>query len=233
MSELLTYTILFWTVGLSFFQESPKQSNTKPVVRILEPLPATMHPGNEPLRYRIEVTDAEDGASRYEEIASQEVFMEVIYAPDAARAVTIGNQEPERGLAAMMQSNCFTCHGLKDKLIAPSLTEISRRYPRSESTTKLLVTRILWGSAGLWGSASMPSHEEIDENTARTMADWIMNQSADPNRQVMTGLEGILRLTTTSGLTGAYILRATYTDHGSGNPPVNRLIGKDVVLLYP
>ncbi|MCW3105517.1 MAG: hypothetical protein JWQ09_23, partial [Segetibacter sp.] len=66
-----------------------------------------------PIQYKIKVSDEEDGESAYDEIPSNEVFLEVKYLADASKATAEMNKAVKSdpaGLAAIKSSNCLNCH---------------------------------------------------------------------------------------------------------------------------
>jgi cytochrome c len=209
----------------------PPQDNNPPIVRIMDPINKSRHEINSQIHYQIKVSDLEDGESEYDEIAANEVILEVKYVPDALKAPTDGIDV--NGLSSIKQSNCFNCHAFNGKLIAPSFYEIAKRYPATPANIELLAKRIREGSGGVWGSASMPTHTELTSLEARYMADWILKNGTNPNLNFYPGTEGTLRLKAPEGnLKGGFILRATYFDHGSKNNPQQKLSGADVIVLY-
>lgn len=210
-----------------------QQENNPPVVKIIDPINKSHHDLDAQVRYRIKVSDKEDGESEYDEIAANEVFLEVRYLPDASKASMLSKVDPQ-GLAAMKKSNCFTCHAFNGKLIAPSFFEIGNRYPKSASNVELLAKRVLEGSTSIWGSASMPTHPELSVQEARDIVSWILENAQNPNLNYYTGTEGSIKLKSPDGAVqkGAFMLSATYSDHGAKNNLRQSLTSKDVILLY-
>ncbi len=202
--------------------ESFSQANNPPVVKIMDPL----NKGKYNLgHYLIKVSDKEDGESVYDEIATNEVFLEVRYLPDVSNVSTTATPDPN-GLATMKKSNCFNCHAFNGKLIAPSFYEITKRYPSTEANIRLLSKRIREGSGGIWGTASMPSHTELSNQQAQEIVNWILKNGEDPNLNYYVGIEGTfkMRLDPVSQK-GGFLLSATYSDHGG-------LASKHVIVTY-
>ena len=218
-----------------YIKKFPLQENNPPMVKILDPPNESKHDLNTQVRYRIRVSDLEDGESEYDEIAVSEVFLEVRYLSDVSEVSTaaISTADPN-GLAAMKKSNCFNCHAFNSKLIAPSFYEITKLYPPTPSNIKLLAKRIREGSVGLWGTASMPTHPKLTSQEARDIVNWFLENAEDPNLNYYTGTEGTFRLKAPDdpGQKGAFILSATYSDHGTEYNPQQNLSSKDVILLY-
>ena len=209
------------------------QENNSPVVKIIAPKDKNSFPPNTSVPYRIRVSDKEDGDSEYGEIAPQEVFLEVKYVTDISN-LSMATVEDPIGLASMKKSNCFSCHAFNDKLIAPSFHEIAKRYPFTSANTELLARRIREGSGGIWGTASMPSHVEISIQQGKEIANWILKNGLDENRNYYIGPEGSFKMKTreSANQKGAYLLTATYADHGAKNSTLQSLISKDVIVVY-
>ena len=213
---------------------SAQAENNPPVVRILAPSDKSTHERNSQLRFQIKVSDPEDGESEYDEIATHEVFLEVRYLADVSKVSTYTHSPDPNGLQAMKKSNCFNCHAFNSKLIAPSLLDISKRYPENSVNTELLAKRIREGSVGVWGGAAMPTHAEISDQEARDIVTWIFKNAQDPDLNYYTGTEGSIRINAPGGTSQkrVVLLSASYSDHGSKNNPVLRMSSKDVILLY-
>ncbi len=209
------------------------QENKAPVVKILEPLTNTRYDLNTQVRYRIKVYDQEDGESEYDEIAANEIFLEVRYVPDVKNASHMATADA-KGLSYMKKSNCFNCHAFKGKLIAPSFFEIATRYTPTPTTIDLLSKRILEGSGGIWGTARMPTHEDLTTQETQEIVNWILKNGKDSHLNYYIGVEGTIKIKSPDGDSqkGAFILSATYSDHGSKNNPKQYLSSKDVIVLY-
>src|SRR5436305_6505999 len=110
------------------FSQTP---NRPPMIRITEPVNHSVHTWGSQLQYSVEVSDAEDGESKYQEIESAEVLVRLKYATSSAQAPAYLKQKrfgDTTGLMNMMISNCFSCHGFKNKLAGPYFQDISKIY---------------------------------------------------------------------------------------------------------
>jgi cytochrome c len=220
--------VLFGIVVLGFAgmtMNAFSQKNNSSVVKIIEPSNKSKFDVTSQVHYRIKISDKEDGESEYGEIATNEVFLEVRYLPDASKVSATATADPN-GLATMKKSNCFNCHAFNGKLIAPSFYEITKRYPPTSSNIELLTKRIREGSGGLWGTASMPSHAELTNQQAEEIVTWILNNGEDPNLNYYLGIEGTFKVKKPDLIAqkSAYVLSATYSDHGG-------LTSKDVIMV--
>jgi cytochrome c len=229
---VLIYTLitLFALVNLGY-QELP-QKNHRPSVKIIAPVNNTMFKAGTPVNYQLSVTDKEDGDSKYDEINSKEVLLEVRYVNDKSKipgliAKTILDDPP--GLTTIRTSNCFNCHNFKGRSIGPSFFEISKRYPSTKSNIDSLVKSVKNGSAGLWGKGKMPSHPELTVEEIKGTVKWILKNATAQDINYYIGMAGVIQFP--AGKNGVYMLTASYTDHGSKNASAKHLKGAYVVVM--
>ena len=213
-----------------------QRENHPPVVKIIAPKNNSFFNGNSQVNYTISVSDKEDGESKYEEINPKEVLLEIKYAGDVSKLTGELNrtdQSDPSGLTVISTSNCFNCHSFNSKLIGPSFNEISKRYPATSFNIALLIKRIREGSTGVWGKVSMPTHPELTEEETQNMVQWILKNATNPNINYYIGTEGSFRIKQPVGSAqnAAYILTASYTDHGLKDGSKQRLKGQDVVII--
>ncbi|MEC7771765.1 MAG: cytochrome c [Bacteroidota bacterium] len=171
------------------------------------------------VRYTIEVSDKEDGDSKYGEIPNNKVLLEIEFIPikneNGQNHNMVSNKtEPNhKGLSLMMESNCFDCHADKEVMTGPSFLEIAGRYGKNQNNITLLGNHILEGSSGLWGNMEMPSYPNLTVEETEKIAVFILNQGNRKNHQVLTGMEGVIQIMEKPGDTdkGVYVLKASYT----------------------
>ncbi|MEQ5789839.1 cytochrome c [Muricauda sp. NFXS6] len=213
LSEVLTKHL-----ELSFFSTKNQQEKSIPEV--------TLHLSeNENLtwgsfiRYSIEVSDEEDGESKYGEILKNKVLLEIEFKPiineNGQNHNTASNKtEPNnKGLSLMMESNCFACHADKKAMTGPSFYEIAGRYEKNQNNITFLANHILEGSSGQWGSMEMPSYPNLTVEETEKIAAFILTQGSRRNQQILTGMEGVFQIMEKPDGTdqGVYILKASYT----------------------
>jgi cytochrome c len=215
-----------------------REANTPPSVRIIAPPDNGLFDWDTQVRYTIRVSDQEDGESEYQEIAPNEVMLEVVYLPNAARAGEYVRREQfaaldAPGLALIRRSDCFGCHAVQDKLTGPPFAEIAKRYPHNPATITLLAERIVQGNAGVWGEAAMPPHPDFTRAQAEQIVSWILENTKDPDRCYYPGTEGAFRTRSrpAGGTPGAYVVTASYTDHGPKDAQGTALHGHHAILL--
>lgn len=224
--------IFLFNAALFPFQKSLNQQNNAPVVKIVFPKNNSTVSAGTQLHYSITVSDKEDGESKYDEINTKEVLLEIKYVMDSSQlseALQKSIEKDPPGLVAIRTSNCFNCHGFENKVIGPGFTEIRKRYQPTPANIALLENRIREGSTGIWGKVSMPTHKELPKEQIRDIVKWIMENASQNNVHYYVGTEGLFHIPETEKAT-ALLLTASYTDHGIKNTGVH-LKGQDVVLV--
>jgi cytochrome c len=199
-------------------------ANNPPSVVIVAPAAGATFKWNTPIRYEIQVSDKEDGDSRYDEINTKEVLMEVRYLNDSSQLS--GLQGKRIPLQAMMASNCMNCHAFDARLIGPSFKEISEVYRDDTLKVAQLVQHVREGSRGVWGDVVMPTHPELSMSETEEMVRWILEYATDSTVSYFTGTTGVVRLPKPSSATdrGFLFMTASYRDH-------NLAVGEDSLLL--
>jgi cytochrome c len=215
---------------------SHQSANHAPLVKFIKPQNHTTYTWNTELPYQINVSDDEDGDSKYQEIQGGEVLLRIKYVEhvkDAERTLKLKKLPDTVVVTGMLISNCFNCHGVKIKLAGPSFQEINKHYLHTTKNLDTLAEHIKKGSTGIWGKETMPSHPELSDSVVRNMVKWIFNYTNDPGLNFITGLEGMLPLRQ-PGMNpqpGYYILTALYTDHGTAALPQKKITGSDQVII--
>ena len=213
-------------------RQAPQPQNHPPVVKIISPVSGTSATPNSMLRYKISVSDQEDGSSQFQEISAKEVVLEIRYTPlsdtQAARHL-----KPAAGLQAIEASNCFTCHQFNTQSMAPAFSAIAKRYRGTPAQIPTLAKHIREGCTGIWGPARMPSHPEVSDEQSLAMVRWILQTAGSPDLNYMSGLSGSFRIRPDSLNQGfGLVLTARYTDHGLKDHTGTRMMGQDVIILH-
>ena len=208
---------LLWTSNIS---SNKIQEKTLPNVKLsLSPNNEEYYHWDTDVRYSIEVSDVEDGDSKYGEININEVLLEIEFLPqpdgeEGKEIIKISDIEPDdRGLSLLKKSTCFNCHADKTALAGPSFSKIAERYENTSGTIKSLSHCILNGSIGEWGSMEMPANPDLTSEETEQIASYILLQGGKKNSWVLPGLEGTFRILKKPGnvTKGIYILTASYT----------------------
>ena len=193
-----------------------KRANHPPTVKIVSPKDGSFYQENARVRYEIDVSDQEDGESKFQEINSTEVLLIVRHfsSPEAAMSAAMVDDAP--GLGTLRTSDCLNCHAFDARLIGPSFTEIRKRYPYRQANVDGLSRHILQGTSGAWGSIKMPSHPDLTADQAAACVTWILETAAEPETNYYSGTEGTFRVTVSpeskTKNKGVLVLIASYSD---------------------
>jgi cytochrome c len=224
-SAIFHFFIFLSLIFFSFI--NLQQENHPPVVKIVSPQTNSPFDKDASVTYKISVADKEDGESKFDEINSKEVLLEVRYLKNG-KAVQANPQN--NGVNIIMTSNCVTCHGFNTKAMGPSFADINKRYPVTKANADSLVKRIQYGSTGIWGKEKMPPHPELSIADIKSIVQWITKNAADPYVNYYVGTDGYFRFKP-DAQKGIYQLTASYTDHGLKDVPGKKLKGQDVVTI--
>jgi cytochrome c len=79
------------------------------------------------------------------------------------------------GFELVQQSDCRTCHQLKEKNIGPPFLAIAIRYEKvTVSVFEKLSNRIRNGGVGTWGEIPMPWHPSVTKEKADAITKYIL-----------------------------------------------------------
>ena len=80
------------------------------------------------------------------------------------------------GLDLIKNSNCFTCHKIKDdRLIGPNFMDIAAKYAHTAESVDGLAKKILNGGNGVWDNIPMVPHPDMTEEDAKTVVKYILS----------------------------------------------------------
>ena len=187
------------------------QANQPPSVKIIKPAQAPYLETGKTIAYEIEVEDAEDGYSIYEEIEPFKVFLElrILNSREAARQVSAAPESP--AIALVKANDCLTCHRIRNRFMGPSFQEIAEKHA---GDTAPMIKSIQNGSQGQWGNtAIMPPHETLTEEQVKALAGWIADLNDSETYELMAGTSGIIQVDPSLGGKVLWI-QASYLDMG-------------------
>jgi cytochrome c len=79
-----------------------------------------------------------------------------------------------KGMELIANSNCLSCHKLKEKAIGPAYQDIANKYENNDANVKMLANKIIYGGTGNWGNIAMSPHSEISQENAEAMVKYIL-----------------------------------------------------------
>ena len=209
--------------------------NERPSIRFVSPGNGDFFDEKLPIRYEMEVTDAEDGTSNEE--LSESGLAEFIDGESPGRIVINASLKPGSfsdsngssandgandppGLKRMKSSDCFNCHAVDQKRVGPQLLEIANKYRGKEDALEASVQRVLKGSTGVWGKIPMIPHSHHTADEIREMVGWVYSLQPTGLVRVFDGFVGSIPVRDEeANKPGYYELEANYTDRGAGIIP--------------
>lgn len=69
--------------------------------------------------------------------------------------------------------NCMACHGVDNKIVGPAYKDIAKKYAGNKGAEAMLVTKVIKGGGGVWGTMAMPPNQVTDAE-AKTLVKWIL-----------------------------------------------------------
>jgi cytochrome c len=83
--------------------------------------------------------------------------------------------ELAQGAALIDGSDCKTCHNEKVKTVGPAYVDVAKKYAFTEANVSMLVSKVIKGGTGNWGTVPMTAHPDLTEEDAGKMVNYIMS----------------------------------------------------------
>ena len=191
----------------------------------------------EPIRYTVQVEDAEDGTLG-QGIDEGQVALTMDYLAEGYDQVEVARSHrgADAGAMAMQgeslinENDCISCHAIEKESIGPTYKAVAARYAGESGARDYLVGKIISGGGGVWGENVMSAHPDLDEDQARTMVDYILAlDTGDDGEKLPLAGSYTPVLPENDPAQGVYYLRAAYTDKGA--PGLGSLMNEDVLIL--
>ena len=80
-----------------------------------------------------------------------------------------------RGLELIGASDCTTCHAIDKKNIGPAYVDVAAKYENTPAVIDTLVSKVIHGGSGNWGTVPMTPHPTLPEADVREMIQYIMS----------------------------------------------------------
>ncbi|WP_336514737.1 ThuA domain-containing protein [Pollutibacter soli] len=185
-----------------------------------------------PVKYRVAVTDKEDGSSASGGIDPAGLFVKVDYVSGTDKAQVVGHQmvsQALEGKSIAMSLDCKTCHKEAEKSIGPSFQQVAAKYGKQADARSYLVKKIINGGGGVWGETAMSAHPDLKEGDAGKIVDWILSMSSTGVQKSLPAEGSIVASSKDAEGNKFMQITATYTDKGGAG--ISPLTGAAVVLL--
>jgi cytochrome c len=95
--------------------------------------------------------------------------------PDTMAAAPAPTPADTKGLELIGASDCTTCHAIDKKNIGPAYVDVAAKYENTPAVIDTLVSKVLKGGSGNWGTIPMTPHPTVPEADAREMVKYIMS----------------------------------------------------------
>jgi len=196
---------------------------------------------NARVKYKVSVSDKEDGTLAAGEIAPSAVAISMDYVSQGLRltpallhqAALDSSTQFVVAQALINNNDCKTCHTRDTKTVGPAFRMIAERYDASPQLIDTLAKRIIGGSHGVWGTDNnMPAHPSLSLHNARTIVNYILSIDRPvPATRPVQG-EFVEKVPGEDNGKGSFIIRAAYTDRGAGNLP-SHTVDSVIILRSP
>lgn len=90
-------------------------------------------------------------------------------------AAEISVSDSIAGLEFVAKNDCYTCHGLKEKIVAPPFSGIANKYDKTNESIERLSTKIKNGGSGSWGKLPMTPHPDLSQYEAELLVKYILS----------------------------------------------------------
>ncbi len=179
----------------------------------------------QPIEYKAEVTDREDGSLTAGTIPNDEVAINFDYAPEGFDPIEIAQNhvatdewtEFSAGLRLITNSDCKSCHLMDKASVGPAYQDVAAKYKNDPTAPERLATKIIQGGSGVWGDHAMSAHPQISPQNAATMVSYILSLSKAKAKITKPAISGSFTPKAPEGDNGrgSYLLRVAYKDKGT------------------
>ena len=71
--------------------------------------------------------------------------------------------------------NCMVCHTVDNKVLGPAFKDVAKKYNADKTAETKLVTKVIKGGSGVWGTMPMPANSQVSPAEAQTLVKWILS----------------------------------------------------------
>jgi cytochrome c len=212
--------------------------NSAPDVDIVLEAPnQTFYFGKNPIAYKVNVNDKEDGSS----IKPDEVAVTFDFVPQGFDPIEVAAKHKSAddlasfsvGRNLIESSDCKSCHQYSTTSIGPSYKAVADKYAYTPENLTYLVKKMKEGGSGVWGEHGMAAHPDLSDVNAKRIADYIFSlNSKNPNVNRL-GMAGEVKPETPNfeNAAGRFVLRAAYKDKGTAK--AKSIFSEKIIQLKP
>lgn len=194
-----------------------RAGNTEPKVDIAVKGNQTFFFDKKPFKYKVNVTDHEDGKIK-KGINPADVVVNINYLEGFDKTILEQGHKSNVAFVAgkrlMELSDCKSCHAMDKKSIGPTYLDIATKYKRTSANINLLAEKIIRGGGGVWGEQAMAAHPQLSTSEAKDMADYILSLKDNQVQASLPVAADYNPMKHIGKKEGAYLIQATYSDKG-------------------
>ncbi|MBN3583193.1 PQQ-dependent sugar dehydrogenase [Algoriphagus aestuarii] len=170
----------------------------------------------ESIAYEVSIQDEEDT-----EIQDSNIEFSVDYMEGGYDVIQTGPEEELLSLGETLinQAGCKGCHGISNKSVGPSYTEVSNTYLNNPEARNYLIQKITKGGSGVWGDTQMPGHVHLPKQEIEEMVDFILAISNPSLTKRELPLSGTYAMAQPARKGAYYLVQASYEDQGANGIP--------------
>lgn len=233
--EYLLHLTVTDALGASSIAEASIHVGNEPaeIVMNIEGNQSFYWPNTSSLKYKLTITDKEDGEITYD---VKNVVITFSAQKNTSDVSQEGHQTADNTAVAqdLLKANgCKSCHNVDVKIVGPAFKDIAERYKNDKKALKYLVNKIAKGGNGAWGELNMPAFATLSEADRTTLATYVLSLatvvktlplqgelvlSAHTTLQKLSLQKSFDSLETPKNFSEPnYELNAAYTDNGGTN----------------
>lgn len=73
-----------------------------------------------------------------------------------------------------LKKSCNSCHAMDSKRVGPPYRAIAARYAGNAGAVSALTAKVISGGAGAWGAVPMPANNQVTQDEATRIVEWIL-----------------------------------------------------------
>ena len=166
----------------------------------------------ETVAYEVVIQDEEDS-----EILDSNIDFSIDFMEGGYDVIQTGPEEEmlSMGETLINQAGCKGCHGISNKSVGPSYTEVSKKYLNDPEAKNYLINKVTNGGSGVWGDTQMPGHVHLTKQEIEEMVDFILSISNPSLNKRVLPLSGSYTMDQPAMSGGYYLVQASYEDQGA------------------
>jgi glucose/arabinose dehydrogenase/cytochrome c551/c552/type 1 glutamine amidotransferase len=184
---------------------------------IIEPKATFYFPGK-PVKYKLSITDKEDGSTDKGGIDPAGVYVKVDYVSGMDKAQVQGHQGVStlaEGKNLVASLDCKTCHKESEKSIGPAYELVAAKYAKDPAAKSYLINKVIKGGGGVWGETAMSAHPDLKEEEAGKIADWILSLGKGKPSPSLPASGTVTATAKDAANNKTMVISASYTDKGA------------------